>query len=166
MGVLQNFSVGPSTMDSAFQPLQILELTLFAAVVVPLLWVLADYVRGLRLRQNLPPGPFPLPLFGNFFVIPKVKPWLDFEKWSIHYGDPMITIWQGHRPTIMCNDIWSISDLLDKRANIYSSRPHMVDQSSCSRLWRQVAPTSAAHGLSPQPTVELATYLILHSTQP
>lgn len=38
----------------------------------------------------------------------------------------MITVWYGHKPSIVCNDIWTITDLCDKRANIYSSRPHMV----------------------------------------
>ncbi|KIY00149.1 uncharacterized protein Z520_03834 [Fonsecaea multimorphosa CBS 102226] len=126
MGVLQNLSSARGSIELAFDPFRLL-LVVFAGVIsVPVIFILVDYVRVLRLRQKLPPGPFPLPLFGNFFQIPKVKPWIDFEKWSEYYKDPMITIWQGHRPTIMCNDIWTISDLLDKRANIYSSRPHMI----------------------------------------
>ncbi|CAO2650482.1 Nn.00g017740.m01.CDS01 [Neocucurbitaria sp. VM-36] len=74
----------------------------------------------------MPPGPFPLPLVGSFFDIPKVKPWIAWEQWSKKYNNPMITLWNGHRPVIVCNDIWTISDLLDKRASIYSSRPHFV----------------------------------------
>lgn len=104
---------------------------LVGALAAGFLWILVDYVRILRLRQKLPPGPFPLPLVGNFFAIPKVKPWIAFEKWAEYYGDPMTTIWNGHRPIIMCNDIWSISDLLDKRANIYSSRPWMIAMGDC-----------------------------------
>lgn len=92
----------------------------------PLLAVAIDYLRVLRARQTLPPGPFPLPLFGNFFAIPTIKPWITFEKWANHYESPLITIWQGHRPMILCNDAWSISELLDKRASIYSSRPQMI----------------------------------------
>ncbi|KAK5049950.1 hypothetical protein LTR84_004069 [Exophiala bonariae] len=79
----------------------------------------------------MPPGPFPLPLVGNFFAIPKVKPWIEWEKWAEYYGNPMITIWNGHRPIIMCNDIWTISDLLDKRASIYSSRARMIVMGDC-----------------------------------
>ncbi|KAK6369737.1 hypothetical protein LTS17_009187 [Exophiala oligosperma] len=95
----------------------------FTATLLPLL---VDYFRVLRARQKLPPGPFPLPVFGNFFAIPKSKPWITFEYWATYYDSPLITIWQGHRPTILCNDAWSISELLDKRANIYSSRPQMI----------------------------------------
>ncbi|KIX01994.1 uncharacterized protein Z518_07933 [Rhinocladiella mackenziei CBS 650.93] len=131
MGVLQNISNSPREIELYFQPMKLVTL-LFATIIgIPILWILADYARVLRLRQKLPPGPFPAPLFGNFFSIPKLKPWIELEKWSEYYKDPMITIWQGHRPTIMCNDIWTISELLDKRANIYSSRPHMIAMGDC-----------------------------------
>ena len=106
--------------------LSLVKLLLFGPLVALILCVLADYVRVLRLRRKMPPGPFPLPIFGNFFGLPKYKPWVEYEKWSAYYGDPMITIWQGHKPTIICNDIWSISGMLDKRTNIYSSRPRMI----------------------------------------
>ena len=37
--------------------------------------------------------------------------------------NPMITAWNGHRPCIIRNDAWTISDLDEKRAALYSSRP-------------------------------------------
>ncbi|EXJ63763.1 hypothetical protein A1O7_00098 [Cladophialophora yegresii CBS 114405] len=126
MGVLQNLSSAPGTLDLALDTYTLIGAILIGVLAVPVLLVLVDYVRVLRIRQRLPPGPFPFPLVGNFFQIPKHKPWIEFEQWSKHYNNPMFTIWQGHRPTIMCNDIWTISDLLDKRANIYSSRPQMI----------------------------------------
>lgn len=125
MGVLQTLSPHGGT-NLPLTTVDILKYSLIGVVAIPILWILVDYVGVLRLRRKMPPGPFPLPLFGNFFVIEKYKPWIQFERWSKEYNDPMITIWQGHRPTIMCNDIWSISDLLDKKANIYSSRPRMI----------------------------------------
>lgn len=128
MGVLQTLSNAPMAagLSSSTPLLSVLKYLLVGSALVPILWILVDYARVLRLRRKMPPGPFPLPLFGNFFTIPKVKPWIAFEKLAEDYQNPMFTIWQGHRPTIMCNDIWSISDLLDKRASIYSSRPHMI----------------------------------------
>ncbi|KAM5352846.1 hypothetical protein ACJ41O_005568 [Fusarium nematophilum] len=101
-------------------------LCLACVLSVPIVWLFVDYARILRLRRRMPPGPFPLPLVGNFFDIPKSKPWIEWGKWSDIYKSPMITVWNGHRPIIVCNDAWSISDLLDKRAAIYSSRPHFV----------------------------------------
>ncbi|KAJ5526296.1 hypothetical protein N7494_012946 [Penicillium frequentans] len=38
----------------------------------------------------------------------------------------MITFWTGRRPTIWICDAWAASELLDKRAAIYASRPRMV----------------------------------------
>ncbi|KAK5227225.1 hypothetical protein LTR99_005355 [Exophiala xenobiotica] len=127
MGVLQILNAhGKNMTPTQISTLDILKLSIVGILAIPILWILVDYVKVLRLRRKMPPGPFPLPLFGNYFTIEKVKPWLQFERWAKEYNDPMITIWQGHRPTIMCNDIWTISDLLDKRASIYSSRPHMI----------------------------------------
>lgn len=103
------------------------------SVVTPILlvatlllsWLLVDYTRVLRLRRKLPPGPIPFPLFGNYFQTPRLRPWVDWEQWSKEYNSPMITIWNGNRPSIIINDAWTISDLFDKRAAIYSSRPRM-----------------------------------------
>ncbi|KAL2402864.1 Cytochrome P450 monooxygenase [Exophiala dermatitidis] len=126
MGVLQALAGSDGWADVFFNTANVIKLSIICIVAIPFSWILVDYARVLRLRRKMPPGPFPLPLFGNFFTIPKVKPWIDFEKWAQYYNDPMITLWQGHNPTIMCNDSWTISELLDKRANIYSSRPHMI----------------------------------------
>jgi hypothetical protein len=105
-------------------------------ITVPLfliLRLLIDYAKVLSLRRRMPPGPFPLPLFGNYFSIPGERPWLKFEEWSTKtYKSPLITIWNGTAPTILCNDAWSISDLLDKRASIYSSRPRCVLMGDCT----------------------------------
>ncbi|KAM5343952.1 hypothetical protein ACJ41O_012489 [Fusarium nematophilum] len=85
-------------------------------------YVLVGYARVLRLRRRMAPGPFPLPLFGNIFHIPGTKQWKKFEEWSVKYQSPIITVWDGHTPVVICNDAWSMSNLCDKRANIYSSR--------------------------------------------
>ncbi|KAK1690546.1 cytochrome P450 [Colletotrichum godetiae] len=85
--------------------------------------VLVDYVRILRLRQRMAPGPLPLPLFGNIFHIPSSRQWKKFEEWSLKHQSSIITIWDGHTPVVICNDAWSMSDLCDKRANVFSSRP-------------------------------------------
>jgi hypothetical protein len=74
----------------------------------------------------MPPGPFPLPIIGNTFLLPPTKPWFFFERLSKQYNAPLITFWIGRNPTVWINDAWTASELLDKRAGIYSSRPHMV----------------------------------------
>ncbi|KAI8675975.1 hypothetical protein NCS57_00500400 [Fusarium keratoplasticum] len=99
-------------------------LVVVAATIIAygVIWVLVDYVRVLRLRRRMAPGPFPLPLFGNIFHIPSSRQWKKFEEWSFKYQSPIITIWDGHTPVTICNDAWSMSNLCDKLANIYSSR--------------------------------------------
>lgn len=99
----------------------------FAALVgVIVLGILGDYARILRQRQTLPPGPFPLPIVGNVLQLPKRKPWIAFEQWSFYYNDPLITVWIGRIPYIMVNDAWTASELMEKRAAIYSSRPRHI----------------------------------------
>ncbi|KAJ5669507.1 cytochrome P450 monooxygenase [Penicillium macrosclerotiorum] len=73
-----------------------------------------------------PPGPLPLPIIGNTHLLPPNKPWIYFEQLSKQYDSPLITFWTGRRPTIWICDAWAASELLDKRAAIYASRPRMV----------------------------------------
>ncbi|KAI3533163.1 hypothetical protein CSPX01_12960 [Colletotrichum filicis] len=111
----------PANWDS---PLRLAAFFISGPIIVFLLWVLVSYGRVLYLRSRMPPGPFPYPIVGNIGRVPAAKPYLIFEKWSKEYDSPLITIWTGNRPTIVVNDCWAASDLMDKRAQIYSSRPH------------------------------------------
>jgi hypothetical protein len=104
----------------------LLPAALGSLALILLLVVVVDYLRMLHQRRKLPPGPFPLPLIGNHLAIPKVKPWLAWEKWAAHYNDPLLTLWVGRKPTIIVNDAWSASDLLEKRDKLYSSRPRII----------------------------------------
>jgi hypothetical protein len=85
--------------------------------------LIIDYARILYLRSKMPPGPLPLPIVGNVLQFPKEKPWYRFEEWSKKYNEPVITVWIGRNPIVVLNDAWTANDLMDKRANIYSSRP-------------------------------------------
>jgi hypothetical protein len=73
-----------------------------------------------------PPGPLPLPIVGNTYLLPDSKPWIYFEQLAKKYNAPLITFWIGRNPTVWICDAWAASELLDKRAGIYSSRPRMV----------------------------------------
>lgn len=59
-------------------------------------------------------------------MLPDNKPWLWFEELSKRYNSPLVTVWIGRNPTVWINDAWAASDLFEKRAGIYSSRPKML----------------------------------------
>ncbi|KAK8232213.1 cytochrome P450 [Phyllosticta capitalensis] len=88
--------------------------------------LVADYARMLWLRAKMPPGPLPWPIVGNTFSLPENKPWIFFEKLAKEYKAPMVTFWIGRNPTIWICNAQAASDLLDKRAGTYSSRPRMI----------------------------------------
>lgn len=91
-----------------------------------LLLVSVDYIGILWQRRKLPPGPFPWPIVGNHFQTSPIRPWIAWEKWAQHYNSPMFTLWIGRYPRIILNDAWVASDLLEKRSDIFSSRPRLI----------------------------------------
>ncbi|GAA6041644.1 hypothetical protein JCM8097_007787 [Rhodosporidiobolus ruineniae] len=94
------------------------------AVSVPLLLL---YVRR-AYPPRLPPGPR-ASLFGwgyHRHLIPREKPWLRLAEMAKEYPEGLFTVWTGPKPTIVVSSARVAADLLDKRSNIYSSRPRFV----------------------------------------
>jgi len=110
----------------SLSPLASLSKALIAGLSLGFIATILDYIRMLRLRKKLPPGPFPLPLVGNHFQTPSIRPWIEWETWTEYYNSPMITLWIGRHPRIILNDAWTASDLLEKKSDIFSSRPHLI----------------------------------------
>ncbi|KZT55003.1 cytochrome P450 [Calocera cornea HHB12733] len=76
-------------------------------------------------RKDMPPGPPPAPFVGNRHQLPKAKPWRKFAEWNAEYG-PVVSIYLGKTPVIVLGTAQAAWDLLEKRSNIYSSRPRFI----------------------------------------
>ncbi|KAI0795531.1 cytochrome P450 [Abortiporus biennis] len=86
-----------------------------------LVYVLSSEVQ----RRRLPPGPQPIPFLGNKHQVPNRKPWFKFKEWNEKYG-PIISLHLGRTPVIVLGTAQAAWDLLDRRSDIYSSRPRFV----------------------------------------
>ncbi|KAL4773894.1 cytochrome P450 [Aspergillus nidulans var. acristatus] len=78
-------------------------------------------------RAPLPPGPPPKLLIGNLRDLPSPdrKNWVHFLQHKDLYG-PISSLTVFGQTIVILNDARVAFDLLEKRSNIYSSRPRMV----------------------------------------
>ncbi|KAL3461172.1 cytochrome P450 [Aspergillus heterothallicus] len=78
-------------------------------------------------KLPLPPGPIPKPLIGNLQDLPAPGK-QDWVHWGSHkalYG-PLSSVTIFGQTILILNDARVAFDLLERRSNIYSSRPQMV----------------------------------------
>ncbi|GAA6007074.1 cytochrome P450 [Rhodotorula paludigena] len=78
-----------------------------------------------RKAANLPPGPKPGFFVGNRNQAPAAKPWRWFKDLNDQYGD-VVYLRMGQTPTVVLGSAQAAWDLLEKRSNIYSSRPRFI----------------------------------------
>ncbi|KAF9260434.1 cytochrome P450 [Marasmius fiardii PR-910] len=101
--------------------------TSFLILSIPLLALYLLQIR--RRRSHLPPGPKPLPIFGNILQIQgslkhKEPLWITFSDWSKRYGEVFTFSVLGSR-TVVLNSHKAMLELLDQRSQNYSDRPLM-----------------------------------------
>lgn len=87
-------------------------------------------VRYYAFRHRLPPGPPGLPLIGNLLELPKSHPWLTQTKLHKKYG-PIFSMQYGMSTVIYLGTYEMARELLEKRSNIYSSRPTFTMVGEC-----------------------------------
>lgn len=99
-----------------------MSVSFYAAVAAILALGLYRLSKVGRRPADYPPGPPTLPLIGNLHLMPKEKGHLQFQKWAEEYG-PVYSLMLGTTVMVVLSSDQAIKDLLDKRSNIYSSRP-------------------------------------------
>ncbi|KAJ4485415.1 cytochrome P450 [Lentinula aciculospora] len=97
-----------------------------ASTLAFLLFVWNRRSRGPRRNLPLPPGPKKLPLLGNSLDMPSSFQWITFSKWAERFDSDVLHLEVAGADYIVLNSYEAITDLLDKRSGIYSSRPHVT----------------------------------------
>ncbi|XP_026116704.1 cytochrome P450 2F2-like [Carassius auratus] len=72
--------------------------------------------------KNFPPGPPPLPLFGNLLHIDLANPLKDFEKFAEQYGK-IFSLYTGSKAYVFLNSFEVIKEALVTKAQDFSGRP-------------------------------------------
>lgn len=95
------------------------------ALIVVIPYALYAAISYDKRRRRLPPGPRGLLFIGNLLDFADVENLtLTVKKWAKEYGD-IVYVQLGGSDFIFLNSPKVVKDLLDKRSNIYSSRPEM-----------------------------------------
>ncbi|TCD68719.1 hypothetical protein EIP91_010003 [Steccherinum ochraceum] len=95
-------------------------------IIAVVLFLVGTWVIWINRRpKSLPPGP-PAGLMGSHtHLIPKTEPWKKFYEWHQMYG-PVISFTFGPQNVISLGSAKAAWDLLEKRGDIYSSRPRSI----------------------------------------
>ncbi|KZP18888.1 cytochrome P450 [Athelia psychrophila] len=95
---------------------------LLASLLVATLYYLLS-----RKASRYPPGPRGWPFIGNLLDAPKPgSEWIDYHDMSKRYGSDMVYLRILGQSVLVLDSLEVINELLDKRSNIYSSRPRFT----------------------------------------
>jgi Cytochrome P450 len=73
-----------------------------------LVWIAVSYIRR---RHNLPPGPTPIPIFGNALQIPTERTWLYFKSVSQKYG-PIVRLTIAGTEVVVLDNVEDVIELV------------------------------------------------------
>ncbi|CAK5048216.1 unnamed protein product [Meloidogyne enterolobii] len=94
---------------------------MFAAIIL-LFIILFFYWNFIYKRQGLPPGPIPLPFFGNTLTLSRSKcAYLPYKLWADKYG-PIYTFWMGECPIVTVTDYSLMNELFVKNGDAFVGR--------------------------------------------
>ncbi|KPP56825.1 cytochrome P450 2F2-like, partial [Scleropages formosus] len=90
-----------------------------------LLWIgfcLLFFLFKTRRPKNFPPGPQPIPIFGNLLQLNLRNPIKDLEKLSERYGK-VFSIYFGARPAVVLNGLQAMKEAIVTQAVDFAGRP-------------------------------------------
>uniref|UniRef100_A0A1I7RJ52 Cytochrome P450 33D3 n=1 Tax=Bursaphelenchus xylophilus TaxID=6326 RepID=A0A1I7RJ52_BURXY len=106
----------PYTEETLFE--FTMALFLIVVVVISAIYLLNNFHFK---RQNLPPGPAPLPIIGNLHCIDPADTYKAFLHWKKQYG-PVFTCWFGNIPAVCFTDYEVLTEALIKNGDVFGSR--------------------------------------------
>ncbi|XP_073669440.1 cytochrome P450 2F2-like isoform X3 [Paramisgurnus dabryanus] len=90
-------------------------------LVLTCIFILFLYIRISR-PKNFPPGPRPVPFFGNLLQLNMANPLKDFKRLENRYGK-VYSLYIGSRPTVVLNGFEVIKEALVTKAVEFAGRP-------------------------------------------
>ncbi|TFK65198.1 cytochrome P450 [Pluteus cervinus] len=99
-------------------------LTLDLLVLCALIALSSYHLRRPR-QVSFPPGPKPYPIIGNILELPLGKPWETYARWGRIYGSDILHAQALGNHILIINSHKIAKDLLERRAQAYSDRPHI-----------------------------------------
>lgn len=92
----------------------------------------------MKRHENLPPGPYPLPLLGNILALSGATPgYKKLKEWSVKYG-PVITVYLGPLRCITLNRVDVIREALVQRGGDFAGRPRLYSMGMFSEGYRNI----------------------------
>ncbi|XP_075938366.1 cytochrome P450 2D15-like isoform X2 [Anarhichas minor] len=96
---------------------------MLASVVLLLLAVLLFlHLFQTHRAKNFPPGPRPIPIFGNVLQLNLENPIADLERLAKRYGN-VYSLFFGPRPAVVINGLQALKEALVNKATDFSGRP-------------------------------------------
>ncbi|MFT7810504.1 cytochrome P450 2F2-like [Arapaima gigas] len=84
-------------------------------------WLVFFFIRTKR-PKNFPPGPLPLPFFGNLQHLSLGNPIKNLEKLSERYGK-VFSLYIGGKPAVVLNGFQAMKEAMITRAVDFAGRP-------------------------------------------